>query len=75
MASESKTTAVAASGAADAAAAEKKDDGRPPHRIFLFDVDGTLTAPRKKVLDNMVAFLDGLRKQVVAPPLMLHAAT
>lgn len=58
MASESKSAASSSAGAA------KKDDGRAPQRIFLFDVDGTLTAPRKKVLDNMVTFLEDLRKKV-----------
>jgi len=39
-------------------------DSRPkPHRLFLFDVDGTLTAPRKKVTDQMRTFLLQLRKQ------------
>jgi len=33
-------------------------------RIFLFDVDGTLTAPRKKVTPTMNAFLQSMRKRV-----------
>ena len=34
-----------------------------PHRIFLFDVDGTLTAPRLKVTPHMHQFLSDLRSK------------
>jgi len=41
------------------------DASRPrPDRILLFDVDGTLTAPRKKVTPDMVTFLAQLRTKV-----------
>jgi len=33
-------------------------------RIFLFDVDGTLTAPRKKITPEMSSFLGSMRKRV-----------
>jgi mannose-1-phosphate guanylyltransferase/mannose-6-phosphate isomerase len=32
-------------------------------KLFLFDIDGTLTNPRNKINDNMVNFLKQLRKQ------------
>jgi phosphomannomutase len=35
---------------------------RDPSRIFLFDVDGTLTAPRKVILPKMEKFIASLRK-------------
>jgi len=42
----------------------KFDSSRPhPHRIFLFDVDGTLTDPRKKITPDMHAFFTELRKK------------
>ena len=41
------------------------DKNRPhPRRIFLFDVDGTLTAARKKITPDMKAYLEELRKKV-----------
>lgn len=36
----------------------------PPSTIALFDVDGTLTAPRKKATDEMLTFMQELRKVV-----------
>lgn len=36
---------------------------RDPTRIFLFDVDGTLTAPRKVITPEMHAFIADLRKK------------
>eukprot|EP00823_Brevimastigomonas_motovehiculus_P003086 TRINITY_DN1841_c0_g2_i1.p1 TRINITY_DN1841_c0_g2~~TRINITY_DN1841_c0_g2_i1.p1 ORF type:complete len:279 (+),score=39.19 TRINITY_DN1841_c0_g2_i1:69-839(+) len=35
---------------------------RDPKRMFLFDVDGTLTAPRKKATPEMIKFLTELKK-------------
>jgi len=35
-----------------------------PNRIFLFDVDGTLTVPRNKVTEEMDAFIRDLRTKV-----------
>ena len=41
------------------------DDSRPfPKRIFLFDVDGTLTVPRKRITPEMHQFFADLRKKV-----------
>jgi len=40
-------------------------DGRDPSLILLFDVDGTLTAPRKLVTPEMTAFIKELRKKCV----------
>jgi hypothetical protein len=41
------------------------DKTRPhPRRIFLFDVDGTLTEARKKITPDMKAYLEELRKKV-----------
>jgi FMN phosphatase YigB (HAD superfamily) len=41
------------------------DSNRPhPKRIFLFDVDGTLTAARKKITPEMHAYFTELRKKV-----------
>jgi len=37
---------------------------RPTNKLFLFDVDGTLTAPRKKFTQQMSNFLIQLRKKV-----------
>src|SRR6185312_12834937 len=38
------------------------DTSRPhPRRIFLFDVDGTLTAPRQVITPEMKKFFDHLR--------------
>lgn len=31
-------------------------------KLFLFDIDGTLTQPRNKINDNMIYFLEQLRK-------------
>jgi phosphomannomutase len=39
-------------------------EGRKPGVIALFDVDGTLTAPRKEVTADMLEFLQQLRKVV-----------
>eukprot|EP01135_Chromosphaera_perkinsii_P011461 Nk52_evm37s2402 gene=Nk52_evmTU37s2402 len=39
--------------------------GKDTTKICLFDVDGTLTAPRKTVLPNMVDFLKQLKEKVV----------
>ena len=41
------------------------DNSRPfPKRIFLFDVDGTLTVPRKHITPDMHAYFSDLRKKV-----------
>jgi len=39
--------------------------GRDETTICLFDVDGTLTAPRKVITDEMRVFMDELRTKVV----------
>jgi len=44
-------------------AKDKAPDNRPKHRIFLFDVDGTLTPSRKRVTPGMEKFLNDLRKK------------
>ena len=44
------------------------DSKRPhPHRIFLFDVDGTLTQARKKITPEMHSYFEDLRKKVQRP--------
>jgi hypothetical protein len=35
-----------------------------PSRIFLFDVDGTLTVPRNEITPEMAAFIADLRTKV-----------
>lgn len=40
-------------------------DTRSPDVIALFDVDGTLTAPRLKATDEMLSFLKSLREKVI----------
>ena len=41
------------------------DASRPhPKRIFLFDVDGTLTVPRKRITPEMHQYFTELRKKV-----------
>jgi len=35
---------------------------RPSHRLFLFDVDGTLTAPRKRITPEMEQFFKDVRQ-------------
>ena len=41
------------------------DASRPfPKRIFLFDVDGTLTVPRKRITPEMHSYFTDLRKKV-----------
>lgn len=41
------------------------DATRPfPKRIFLFDVDGTLTVPRKRITPEMHQYFSELRKKV-----------
>ncbi len=39
----------------------EKKDTRRPDRILLFDVDGTLTEPRKHVVPEMNKFIQELR--------------
>jgi hypothetical protein len=42
------------------------DQNRPhPKRILLFDVDGTLTAARKKITPDMHRYFEELRKKVL----------
>ncbi|KAG0500615.1 hypothetical protein HPP92_000687 [Vanilla planifolia] len=43
----------------------EKMAGRKPGLIALFDVDGTLTAPRKAITLKMVEFMKELRKVVM----------
>lgn len=38
---------------------------RPQKKLVLFDVDGTLTAPRQQATNEMIEFLRQLREQVV----------
>ena len=45
------------------------DASRPfPNRIFLFDVDGTLTVPRKHITPEMHQYFTELRKKVSNRP-------
>ena len=45
------------------------DSTRPhPKRIFLFDVDGTLTVPRKHITPEMHQYFTELRKKVRLQP-------
>lgn len=44
---------------------QKSDDPRDRSLILLFDVDGTLTAARKKILPEMAQFLAETKKKVV----------
>ena len=51
------------------------DSSRPhPKRIFLFDVDGTLTVPRKHITPEMHAYFTELRKKVRPHPSTLGPA-
>jgi len=45
--------------------AEQKQDTRDRTFILLFDVDGTLTAARKKILPEMEKFVKETQKKVV----------
>src|SRR5689334_21368014 len=60
----SPTAPAATNSTPDAKDSNKKHVQAPSKRIFLFDVDGTLTVARKKVTPNMAEFLAALRKQV-----------
>lgn len=40
-------------------------DTRDPNIIVLFDVDGTLTAPRLKITEQMLSFIKTLRKTII----------
>ena len=44
------------------ASKRSKVDAADPKKLVLFDVDGTLTAARKKITPEMMQFLCDLRK-------------